>query len=65
MHPEFENENQGNGDAYLSLYLQILGIESLEFNWKIDALIKFFVYDHGTDGYITIQGNIVKVCELR
>ncbi|MBA0809042.1 hypothetical protein Gohar_024726, partial [Gossypium harknessii] len=55
LHREYENEH-----VYLSPYLRIMDIQHLGHNWKIDALIKFFVYHQGMNRYITIQDGKVK-----
>ncbi|MBA0624559.1 hypothetical protein Godav_009901 [Gossypium davidsonii] len=49
-----------NGDVYLSPYLRIMDIQHLGDNWKIDALINFFVYHQRMNRYITIQDGKVK-----
>ncbi|MBA0746512.1 hypothetical protein Gogos_009021 [Gossypium gossypioides] len=55
LHREIEN-----GHVYLSPYLRIMDIQHLDHNWKIDALINFFVYHQGMNRYITIQDGKVK-----
>ncbi|XWS23010.1 hypothetical protein CRYUN_Cryun29cG0084600 [Craigia yunnanensis] len=53
LYPEGDKERNGGGR--ISLYMGIVCIQNLGRALEIDALLIFFVYDHSTNQYISIQ----------
>lgn len=63
MYPK--GDEQIKGDDYISLYLEIIGIQKLRGAWKVNALLNFFVYDYNKEQYVSFQGNIIYVVRFK
>ncbi|XP_039014371.1 MATH domain and coiled-coil domain-containing protein At2g05420-like [Hibiscus syriacus] len=52
----YPNGNKkSNGEGFISLYLQIDGIENFPSTWEVNVNFRFFIHDQIRDKYLTIE----------
>ncbi|XP_044465985.1 ubiquitin C-terminal hydrolase 13-like [Mangifera indica] len=56
----YPNGDEDEVEGHISVYLELVDIDSLPDGWEINVIVSFFVYDQLRDKYVTIQDGRIR-----